>query len=198
LKFCKNSKDGIVHRKNRISSLTTSGENGDIKRKVEVVMKINLISSVLFVADIAKARKFYEETLQQTVLMDHGPNVGFAGGFAIWQIDHANQMVFGGRDTAREDLNLDAAELYFETEDLEEALKKLESAGTNFIHELMEQPWGQKVIRFRDPDGHILELGEPMDVVIRRYLASGMTPEDVVKRTFMPLEIINQIAASQC
>ncbi len=160
-------------------------------------MKINLVSSVLFVADIARSREFYEGVLEQTVLMDHGPNVGFAGGFAIWQIDHANQMVFGDRKTTREESNLDAAELYFETRELDEALNKIKAAGVNFIHELMEQPWGQRVIRFRDPDGHILELGEPMDVVICRYLAAGLKPEEIVKRTFMPLEIINQIAAAQ-
>lgn len=194
---CNDRKNGILKGKIWISPKPSRGENGDIKRYVEDGMEINLISSVLFVEDITRARKFYEEVLEQKVLLDHGPNVGFAGGFAIWQIEHANQMVFGERKKAREDLNKDAAELYFETRELDEAILKIKAAGAGLIHDLMEQPWGQRVIRFRDPDGHILDLGEPMDVVIRRYLAAGLTPEEVVEHTFMPLEVINKIAADQ-
>ena len=33
--------------------------------------------------------------------------------------------------------------------------------------------------RFYDPDGHLIEVGEDMGMVIRRFLASGMTMEEV-------------------
>lgn len=39
--------------------------------------------------------------------------------------------------------------------------------------------WGQRVIRFYDLDGHIIEVGESMKMVIKRFLASGMTMEEV-------------------
>lgn len=29
------------------------------------------------------------------------------------------------------------------------------------IHPIERQAWGQKVFRFYDPDGHIVEVGEP-------------------------------------
>jgi hypothetical protein len=61
---------------------------------------------------------------------------------------------------------------------------------------LREQPWGQRVFRVYDPDGHIVEIGEPMPVVIQRFLAQGMSAEEAAERTSMPLEIVQKIAES--
>ena len=44
---------------------------------------------------------------------------------------------------------------------------------------IIEHDWGQRVARFYDPDGHLIEVGEDMGMVIRRFLASGMTMEEV-------------------
>lgn len=156
-------------------------------------MEINLVSSVLFVADMPAARRFYEEVLGQQVLMDHGPNVGYKGGFALWQQDHAGQMVFGGKAPEAVPAKKLAAELYFETAELDEVFTKLKETGVDFIHAMVEQPWGQRVTRFYDPDGHIIEIGEPMNCVIERMSKEGLSAEDIAKRTFMPLEIVKQI-----
>jgi len=158
-------------------------------------MDIQLVSAVIFVKDIKSSRRFYEEVLGQKVLMDHGPNVGFEGGFALWQQDHASQIIFN-RTMEEPSAPCSHAELYFETARLDDVRVRLESAGVEWIHPLIEQPWGQRVIRFYDPDGHILELGEPMPVVILRYFASGLTAEEIAQRTFMPLELVKQILAA--
>lgn len=158
-------------------------------------MDIKLVSAVIFVKDIKASRRFYEEVLGQKVLMDHGPNVGFEGGFALWQRDHASQIIFN-RTIEEPSAPCNHAELYFETARLDDVRTRLESAGVEWIHPLIEQPWGQRVIRFYDPDGHILELGEPMPVVILRYFASGLTAEEIAQRTFMPLELVKQIIAA--
>jgi hypothetical protein len=52
------------------------------------------------------------------------------------------------------------------------------------------------VFRVYDPDGHIVEIGEPMPVVIHRFLAQGMSAEEAAERTSMPLEIVQKIAES--
>lgn len=156
-------------------------------------MDINLVSSVLFVADMADSRRFYEEVLGQQVLMDHGPNVGYKGGFALWQKDHAGQMVFGGKAPEDVPAKKMAAELYFETAELDEVFHNLQENRVEFLHPLMEQPWGQRVTRFYDPDGHIIEIGEPMNCVIKRMHSQGLTADEITRRTFMPLEIVNQI-----
>lgn len=38
------------------------------------------------------------------------------------------------------------------------------------------------MIRFYDLDGHLIEVGEDMKMVIRRFLNTGMTMEEVSER----------------
>lgn len=157
-------------------------------------MEIKLVSSVIFVKDIKASRRFYEEVLGQSVLMDHGPNVGFNGGFALWQRDHASQIIFGQVIADPSAVSQPEAELYFETGQLDEVMLRLDAAQVKYVHPLREQPWGQRVVRFYDPDQHIIEIGEPMPVVILRFLAQGLSVEAIAQRTSMPLEIVKQIA----
>ena len=160
-------------------------------------MTIKFQSSVIFVKDVEASRRFYEELLGQEVLMDHGPNVGFVGGFAIWQVDHAHQMIFGRSPDERSQLGQGNCELYFEADDLDAMGARLSDAGVQFVHPLREQPWGQRVFRLYDPDGHIVEFGEPMPVVIQRFLAQGMSAGEVAQHTSMPPEIVQQIAEGE-
>jgi catechol 2,3-dioxygenase-like lactoylglutathione lyase family enzyme len=159
-------------------------------------MTIQFQSSVLFVRDIQASRRFYEELLGQEVEMDFGANVGYKGGFAIWQVDSAFEMVFERPADAEARLGRDNFELYFESPDLEVVWARLSSQEVEVVHPLREQPWGQRAIRIFDPDGHIVEIGEPMPIVIARFLAQGMKAEAVAERTFMPLEFVQQVAES--
>ncbi|WP_279379339.1 VOC family protein [Methanosarcina mazei] len=85
------------------------------------------------------------------------------------------------------------SELYFEEEDLDSFLKKLKEMNSiEYVHELKEQPWGQRVIRFYDPDMHIIEVGEPMESVVKRLLSEGLPVEETSKRTLMPEEFVRQ------
>lgn len=60
--------------------------------------------------------------------------------------------------------NNNCCELYFEETGIEEFIKKLETLypETIFVNRLMQHSWGQKVIRFYDPDGNLIEVGTPM------------------------------------
>ncbi|AGF96825.1 Lactoylglutation lyase [Methanosarcina mazei Tuc01] len=83
--------------------------------------------------------------------------------------------------------------MYFEEEDLDSFLKKLKEMNSiEYVHELKEQPWGQRVIRFYDPDMHIIEVGEPMESVVKRLLSEGLPVEETSKRTLMPEEFVRQ------
>ena len=52
----------------------------------------------------------------------------------------------------------------------------------NFLGNVVEHDWGQRVIRFYDLDGHLIEVGEEMKMVIERFISDGMTLEEVSKR----------------
>ena len=56
-------------------------------------------------------------------------------------------------------------ELYFEESNIEGFVKKLEESDfeIEFVNKLMTHSWGQKVVRFYDPDGNLIEVGTPMN-----------------------------------
>ena len=72
------------------------------------------------------------------------------------------------------------AEIVFEEQDFDGFLSKLkEYSNIECLGEVIEHSWGQRVIRFYDLDGHIIEVGEDMKMVIKRFFATGMTMEEV-------------------
>lgn len=59
-------------------------------------------------------------------------------------------------------------------------LNKLKAySNIEYLGEVIEHSWGQRVIRFYDLDEHLIEVGEDMQMVVKRFLASGMTMEEL-------------------
>ena len=59
-------------------------------------------------------------------------------------------------------------------------LNKLKAySNIEYLGEVIEHSWGQRVIRFYDLDEHFIEVGEDMQMVVKRFLASGMTMEEL-------------------
>jgi len=153
---------------------------------------MKFICPLIVVDDIGVSRRFYEEVLGQRVLFDHGENVSFEGGFAIHLKSHFAGLVDVDVNEIINKAN--SFELYFETDDFELLIQKLKETDVEYVHPLREQPWGQRVIRFYDPDYHIVEVGEPMDSVVKRYLSEGFSVDETVQRTSMPKEFVAQFA----
>lgn len=151
-------------------------------------------SAVIFVRDITTSRHFYETLLQQKVSMDHGLNVGFEAGFALWQQDHALSVIFPAGLPQQTSAPQPRLELYFETEQLDADWEMLAAAHTPVVHGILEQPWGQRVFRVYDPDQHIVELGEPLPFVIQRLRSQGLTVEEIAQRMSIPVEVIALMA----
>jgi hypothetical protein len=61
----------------------------------------------------------------------------------------------------------------------------------------MEHPWGQRAVRLRDPDGHIIEVGEDMDMVVLRFLKSGLTAAETASRMDVPESYILEMIAKK-
>jgi catechol 2,3-dioxygenase-like lactoylglutathione lyase family enzyme len=150
---------------------------------------LKFISPLIVVEDVAASRRFYEDCLEQKVLYDFGEDVQFEGGFSIHQKAHF-QTLLGDEQSYVITLRSNAGELYFETENIEAAQARLRLSGADFIHEVKEQPWGQRAMRLYDLDGHILEIGESMESAVRRLHEQGLTAEEIVKKTGMPKEFV--------
>lgn len=67
----------------------------------------------------------------------------------------------------------------------------LKSFEISYVHELFEHRWGQRVVRFYDPDKHIIEVGEKMDAVILRFMNQGLSVEDIAFRMDVPVDCVN-------
>lgn len=140
---------------------------------------MKLKCALYVVKDIKRSRKFYEEVLGQKVKYDFGENVTYEGDFSIQEHNSFAKMTTIDEEKIISKTN--NAEIYFETSDLDLYVEKLEGAGVEFIHKIIEHSWGQRVIRFYDLDMHIVEIGECMELVILRFLDNGYTIEETVK-----------------
>ncbi|MGE4293110.1 MAG: VOC family protein [Desulfovibrio sp.] len=155
-------------------------------------MPITFEGPAVLVRDLVASRAFYERLLGQEVLGDHGPHVAYKGGFSLWLAEHACPLL--GKPAPVSPLGRDNFELYFESEDLEAVFETAVRAGADILHEVLEQPWAQRCFRMHDPDGHIVEVGEPLPALVRRLMRGGMSTEQVAARTSLPLEYVTLLA----
>jgi len=156
----------------------------------KIVPKYN--SSVFFVEDVEISKNFYTKILGQKIEMDFGRCVGFVGGFAIWDSTYAHNMMGLGISN-NGPVGKRNAEIYFEVEDIKALFDRIQKENIDFVHEIKEQPWGQRCFRIYDPDKHIIEFGEPMPIVIQRFSNQELSIEEIVDKTLMPLEIVKKV-----
>lgn len=106
--------------------------------------------------DISKA--FYRDIIGINIVQDSGSFVLFEGNFSI----HDAAIFYGYIDKKYEGerMGRDNLDLYLTTDDLPAMQEKLEKAGVEFIHKIRHCDWGENVMRFYDPDGHIIEIGD--------------------------------------
>lgn len=145
---------------------------------------------MLVVKDIEKTKEFYTSLLGLTIVGDLGVNVAFSGGLAAQT--EASWMAFTGADQSQFRYGGHDKELYFEEKDFDGFASKVRDAGAEIVSETV-MPYGQKVLRFYDPDKHIVEVGEDMGVMVRRLHSEGLTKEQIMERTFMPAEVVDQL-----
>ena len=149
--------------------------------------------TVFLVENVDKSKKFYTETLGQEIKMDFGRCVEFKGGFSIWDFSFAYKMMRLEKPD-KEDLKVkENVEMYFEIDDLKELFERIKKEKIDFIHDIIEQPWCQRCFRIYDPDRHIIEFGEPMTVTIERLYNEGLTHNQIIKKTLMPPNYVNDV-----
>ena len=126
---------------------------------------MKLKNVLLVVKDIEASKKFYHDLFGLQVVTDFGRNVILTEGLVLqerqlWEEFVDEKVVLGGN----------AMELYFEDNDLDAFAEKLEKSPyeIRYVNRLMEHDWGQRVIRFYDPDMHLIEVGESLNYVARK------------------------------
>lgn len=148
---------------------------------------MKLKNPMLVVTDIDKSVEFYNKVLGLRVVADFGANKTLTGGLSLQTAETYKEFIendnitFGGN----------SFEIYFEEDDFDRFLERLENCDIEYVHPVKEHSWGQRAVRFYDPDRHIIEVGENLKSVCRRFLDSGMTPEQVAERMDVPLKFVN-------
>ena len=151
---------------------------------------MNHICMLISVSDIDAARKFYEELFGLEVFQNYGKNIAFTCGLALqqdfdWLVNLPKEKVLKKSNNA---------EIVFEEQDFDAFLNKLKAySDIEYLGEVIEHSWGQRVIRFYDLDSHIIEVGEDMKMVIKRFLDSGMTMEEISVRMDVSIEDLTKL-----
>ena len=120
---------------------------------------MKLKNVLIVVRDIQKARQFYQDLFGLEMVLDHDGNMVLTEGLVLQEAKYWTGFL--GREILPEN---NASELYFEEADLEGFVEKLERyyPEAKYVNRLMTHSWGQKVVRFYDPDGNLIEVGTPM------------------------------------
>ena len=151
-----------------------------------MVRFMEMKNPMLVVTDINRSVAFYEKVLGLRVVMDFGANKTLTGGLALQTLKSWREFIgtddvaFGGKNS----------EVYFEEDQFDEFVKRLKQYEVAYVHPVKEYSWGQRVVRIYDPDKHIIEIGENMKAVCKRFLDDGMTPEQAAKRMDVPMEFV--------
>lgn len=146
---------------------------------------------LIVVTNMSISRDFYENILNQKVKYDFGENILYEGDFSIQSKSHfANMITLDKNDITMKSNNF---ELYFEEDNIDNLIERLKSINSiHYIHDLIEHPWGQRVIRVYDPDMHIIEIGESMESVAKRFLSQGFSIEETARLTQHPIEFVEK------
>ncbi|MBQ6685322.1 MAG: VOC family protein [Firmicutes bacterium] len=120
---------------------------------------MKLKNFLIVVKDIEKSRKFYHDLFGIDLVLDNDGNMILTEGLVLQ--DEKIWNTFLDRDIIPKS---NSCELYFEEQDIEAFVEKLERLypTIEYVNHLMTHSWGQRVIRFYDLDGNLIEVGTPV------------------------------------
>ena len=120
---------------------------------------MKLKNVLIVVKDINKSLAFYRDLFGLELILDNDGNMILTEGLVL-------QADTYWREFLQKDIigRNNSCELYFEESDIEGFVHKLEMLYPNieYVNRLMSHSWGQRVVRFYDPDGNLIEVGTPM------------------------------------
>lgn len=104
-------------------------------------------------------KKFYHDLFGLDVILDNEGNVILTEGLVLQKEDIWKEFL--EKDIIPRN---NSCELYFEEQDIEGFVERLEKLypSIQYVNRLVTHSWGQKVVRFYDLDGNLIEVGTPM------------------------------------
>jgi catechol 2,3-dioxygenase-like lactoylglutathione lyase family enzyme len=135
------------------------------KRSQPVKAAIKEVGAIiLFGEDLARSRAFYRDMLGLEVEFEDDESVGFkikGLAFIVLQVDRA-RVQLQGLPTATPRAGATAFLTTF-THDVDAQHADLAERGIDFFQNPTDQPWGVRTAYFKDPDGHVWEIAQPIE-----------------------------------
>ena len=121
--------------------------------------QMKLKNVLIVVKDIERSRRFYHDLFGLELVLDNDGNMILTEGLVLQEEKY--WRAFLEKEIISEN---NSCELYFEESNIERFIEKLEKyyPDVKYVNRLMTHSWGQKVIRFYDPDGNLIEVGTPV------------------------------------
>lgn len=140
-------------------------------------------NTLITVKNIDISVGFYRKALGLRVISDFGANKTLTGGLSL-QTEETWREFIEGKDII---FGSNSSELYFEEADFDSFIKKLDTyENINYVHRAKTHDWGQRVVRFYDPDMHIIEVGEDLKSVCIRFSKSGLSDKEISEKMGVP------------
>lgn len=120
---------------------------------------MTLRNVLLVVTDLERAVAFYKDLFGLQVIVSQEGNAMMSEGLVLQEASIWKESI-GKELYAKNHMT----ELYFEEWDIENFVKKLEASEyeIEYVTELIEFNWGQKMVRFYDLDGNLIEVRTPV------------------------------------
>ena len=120
---------------------------------------MKLKNLLIVVKDIEKSRQFYNDLFGLDLILDNDGNMILTEGLVLQDEKIWKELL--GKEILPES---NSCELYFEEQNIEAFAEKLERLypSIRYVNKLVVHSWGQKVVRFYDLDGNLIEVGTPV------------------------------------
>ncbi len=128
-------------------------------------MKLKQINvAVLFVTDLERSKTFYRDTLGVPMSFDDAESAGFNFDPMLLIL----LTIKSARDLLTDDAVADhppaaaTSQLVAFVEDVDGTYKELKEQGVEFVREPIDREWGLRTAHFKDPDGNLWEIAQPL------------------------------------
>lgn len=120
---------------------------------------MQLKSFLIVVKDIERAKKYYYDVFGLEMIADNDGNMILSDGLVLQEEKYWRDFI--GKCIIPKN---NSCELYFEEENIDAFYEKLKMLypETEFVNLPMTHSWGQRVVRFYDLDGNLIEVGTPV------------------------------------
>ena len=155
-------------------------------------MRLTAGGPLFAVRNMKASLDFYQTVLGLEVVNDFGANVVLTGGLSLQTLETwadflgkaPDHIRFGGNDV----------EMYYVADDFDAFLGILKDhPDIELVHPQVEHRWGQRAVRLYDPDRHIIEVGESLSKVAKRFRDGGLSEEGVARRMDISLEYAKKL-----